>query len=78
MKKPVSSRQRKHSASRRQLDQLRRDEIASERTGVAHRTLHNRMTVSESTDGCADLAGAGEGDGRFSGADHDLALYGGS
>lgn len=43
---------------------------------VVRRILEDRMRASQERDPFADLIGAGEGDGRFSGADHDQMLYG--
>jgi hypothetical protein len=43
---------------------------------VVRRILADRMSAAKSRDPLADLVGAGEGDGRFSGADHDRVLYG--
>ena len=43
---------------------------------VVRRILDERMARNKVVDSLAALAGAGEGDGRFSGADHDRVLYG--
>jgi hypothetical protein len=44
---------------------------------VVRRLISERMTGRrESGDPFEALAGAGEGDGRFSGRDHDRVLYG--
>ena len=43
---------------------------------VVRRILEDRMRDARQRDPFADLVGAGEGDGRFSGADHDRVLYG--
>ena len=43
---------------------------------VVRRIVAERMRSQRPHDPFADLVGAGEGDGRFSGADHDRVLYG--
>ena len=43
---------------------------------VVRRILEERMVAAQCRDPFAGLVGAGEGDGRFSGADHDRVLYG--
>lgn len=43
---------------------------------VVRRIVAERMRSQQPPDPFADLVGAGEGDGRFSGADHDRVLYG--
>jgi hypothetical protein len=43
---------------------------------VVRRLVGDRMRVAKQRDPFADLVGAGEGDGSFSGADHDRVLYG--
>jgi len=43
---------------------------------VVRRLVGDRMRAAKQRDPFADLVGAGEGDGKFSGADHDRVLYG--
>ena len=43
---------------------------------VVRRIVEERMRAAGTGDPFADLVGAGEGDGQFSGADHDRVLYG--
>ncbi|MFZ1426364.1 MAG: ribbon-helix-helix domain-containing protein [Geminicoccaceae bacterium] len=43
---------------------------------VVRRIVEERMAKGQKPDPFADLVGAGEGDGNFSGADHDRVLYG--
>ena len=43
---------------------------------VVRRIVEERMRAAGTGDPFVDLVGAGEGDGQFSGADHDRVLYG--
>lgn len=43
---------------------------------VVRRIVEDPMRAEKQRDPFTDLVGAGEGDGRFSGADHDRVLYG--
>ena len=43
---------------------------------VVRQLVADRMRAVKQRDPFADLVGAGEGDGSFSGADHDRVLYG--
>ena len=61
----------------RRLKRLDREPLYPREMDESDIAALRSATAAEEADPFVDLAGAGEGDGRYSGADHDCALYGG-